>query len=133
LSQVTPTGTPDGTNYLRDDNRWAIPAPLTVQDFGDPFVLPDTSALTIPLRFAVSDANRLTAKAGARLSVLGTNPVLLGYYALGSCQIDADAYALQYKRASLLGSARATVIGTGELFVFDLAPVGRLVLAGRGG
>ena len=42
-------------------------------------------------------------------------------------------YLLQYKRASLSGSARASIAGTGELFLFDLAPVGRLILAGRGG
>ena len=56
----------------------------------------------------------------------------MGTYSISPTIVN-DNYLLQYKRASLTGTARASIFGNGELFLFDLAPVGRLVLAGRGG
>ena len=56
-----------------------------------------------------------------------------GAYGLGSFQLIDGTWLLQYKRASLAGTARASLSGTSDLFIFDLAPVGRLVLAGSGG
>ena len=56
----------------------------------------------------------------------------MGTYAIAPTILDGN-YLLQYKEARLQGAARATLQGGAELFVFDLAPVGRLVLAGRGG
>lgn len=75
---------------------------------------------------------RLIAQGTGRLTVREPLQPLKGAYALGSIQITNDTYVLQYKRATLNGTARATLSGNADLFIFDLAPVGRLVLAGSG-
>ena len=76
---------------------------------------------------------RVIAQGTGRLTVREPLQYMRGTTGIGTVEILDDTYVLQYKRAGLYGNARASLRGTGELFVFDLAPVGRLVLAGRGG
>lgn len=76
---------------------------------------------------------RLIAQGTGRLTVREPLTYMRGTYGLGSIEVQADTFQLQYKRASFAGAARAALYGNAELFIFDLAPVGRLVLAGRGG
>lgn len=90
------------------------------------------SAHTVP-RETLAGATRLTAATSLRVTLANGAVPFKGAYAIGSVSILDDTYVLQYKRATLNGNARVTLAGTGELFVFDLAPVGRLVLAGVGG
>jgi hypothetical protein len=78
-------------------------------------------------------AQRIIAAGTGRLTVREPLQPLKGGYLLGSVQLITDQYLLQYKRATLNGNARVDLSGTAELYMFDLAPVGRLVLAGRGG
>lgn len=95
--------------------------------------LVDTEAVVVTHRQVLAGTDRLTAAGTAELRVLEQATPFVGAYLMGSPTVTADTYALQYKRASLAGNGRATLQGTAELFIFDLAPVGRLVLAGRGG
>ena len=83
-------------------------------------------------RFNLAATQRLTAANGSRLRLLEAQDQIRGSYNAGSQEIYPDNWLLQYKRTGLLGNARMSVFGTAELYVFDLAPVGRLVLAGRG-
>jgi len=84
-------------------------------------------------RQALVSTDRLTAAGTAELRVLEQIVPFLGSYGIGSPSILTDQFLLQYRRASLAGNGRASLQGNAELFIFDLAPVGRLVLAGRGG
>jgi hypothetical protein len=95
--------------------------------------LPDTAVLDQYTRVVLPGTDRLTAAVGSRVRVLEMPANFRGTYALGSFAVLTDAYQLQYKELRLASDARATLGGNGELFLFDLAPVGRLVLAGRGG
>jgi hypothetical protein len=76
---------------------------------------------------------RMTLAGSSRLRAIGALDAMRGTFGINTAEVLDDNWLLQYKRARLAGNARLTVAGTGELFVFDLAPVGRLVLAGRGG
>lgn len=93
----------------------------------------DGEIVTLASRAVGSGTNRFVAAGTGRLQVLTNGQPFIGSYGLGSVSIYDDTYRLQYKRATLNSTARATLVGTGELFIFDLAPVGRLILAGRGG
>lgn len=96
--------------------------------------VPDTGFLDQADRYVVRGTDRLTLAVTGRLRIFaGAIVGWVGAYAVGSPTIADGFYALQYKEARLQGAARATLIGAGEWFLFDLAPVGRLVLAGRGG
>ena len=96
--------------------------------------LPDSAGWVDPGRTVLSGADRLSLAGTARLTIQPeSNTVLRGNYGLGTFQIVDGQWLLQYKHAQLLGNARATLSDNGELFIFDLAPVGRLVLAGSGG
>ena len=83
-------------------------------------------------RFSLASDQRLTIIDVARLRLLEATDGIRGSYNAGSQDVVNDNWMLQYKRTGLLGSARLRLFGTGELYVFDLAPVGRLILAGRG-
>ena len=76
---------------------------------------------------------RLIAAGSGRLTVQEPVPYFKGAYGIGTTEICTDNYLLQYKEARLNGNARLSLFGNAECYLFDLAPVGRLVLAGRGG
>lgn len=84
-------------------------------------------------RMVLAGTDRLTAVGTSEARVLTRIVSFIGGYAVGSPVLVQDQYLLQYKRASIAGNGRADLSGNAELFIFDLAPVGRLVLAGRGG
>jgi hypothetical protein len=84
-------------------------------------------------RFNILSTQRLTIANSARLRLLEATDGLRGSYNTGSQEVLNDNWMIQYKRTGLAGNARVTLAGTGELYIFDLAPVGRLILAGRGG
>lgn len=82
-------------------------------------------------RTVIDGTNRIVLAGSARYYTLDQPPVpYLGQYGLGTLVIGADQFLLQYKRASLAGNARTSLLSNAELFIFNLAPVGRLVLAG---
>ena len=83
-------------------------------------------------RFNIVSSERLTIADAARMRLMETSDGIRGSYNAGSQEVYNDNWMLQYKRTGLLGNARVSLFGTGELYIFDLAPVGRLVLAGRG-
>jgi hypothetical protein len=95
--------------------------------------LPDSAVLDQYTRTVLPGTDRLSAAGSSRLRLLEAPGNFRGTYALGSFTVPTDAYQLQYKELRLADTARATLAGNGELFMFDLAPVGRLVLAGKGG
>lgn len=84
---------------------------------------------------------RLTLAGTSRLSLAGTTrkrleapySPLRSAYGTGAFTIVDDQYQLLFKRARLAGNARATLVGGADLIILDFAPVGRLVLAGKGG
>jgi hypothetical protein len=94
--------------------------------------LPTTDVGDWFTRLVLPSTDRLTAAGTGRARVTEYPVAFMGTYSITPTIVN-DNYLLQYKRASLTGTARASVFGNGELFLFDLAPVGRLVLAGRGG
>lgn len=83
-------------------------------------------------RFSLAADQRLTVIDVARLRLLEATDGIRGSFNAGSQDVVNDNWMLQYKRTGLLGTSRLRLFGTGELYVFDLAPVGRLILAGRG-
>jgi hypothetical protein len=83
-------------------------------------------------RFSIASTQRLTIADAARMRLLEAVDGIRGSFNAGSQEVYNDNWMLQYKRTGLLGNARVSLFGTGELYIFDLAPVGRLVLAGRG-
>lgn len=83
-------------------------------------------------RFNIASTQRLTVTDTARLRLLEASDGIRGSYNAGSQDVLNDNWMLQYKRTGLLGNARLLLHGTGEMYIFDLAPVGRLILAGRG-
>lgn len=95
--------------------------------------LVDSEVGAVTHRQVLAGTDRLTAAGTAELRVLEHAVPFVGAFSVGSPTIAPDTYVLQYKRASVAGNGRVTIQGTAELFIFDLAPVGRLVLAGRGG
>jgi hypothetical protein len=108
---------PVGTGEWNDDH-WTSLQTTAVLDQFTRMVLPST--------------DRLTAAGASHVRVTEYPVAFMGSQGIAPTIVDGN-YLLQYKRASLSGSARASIAGTGELFLFDLAPVGRLILAGRGG
>lgn len=85
-----------------------------------------------PERFVAASTQRLTVADVARLQLLEDAGGLRGSFSVNTLDILNDTWFLQYKRTGLSGNARLSVFGTAELYLFDLAPVGRLTLAGRG-
>jgi len=96
-------------------------------------VIPDTATEEQVDRIVLATTERLTAAGAGRLLLRETVPPFRGAFNIGTFEVLDGNYQLQYKRTTLVPGSRATLVGTGELFLFDLAPVGRLVLAGRGG
>lgn len=84
-------------------------------------------------RLSLSGKDRVTMVGTGRMLVAspGTSPATTR--TLGSLMVDADLFIQHFQRVVLNASTRVTLSGTGELRVFDFYPVGRLVLAGRGG
>jgi hypothetical protein len=83
-------------------------------------------------RFSVASTQRLSIADVARMRLLEATDGIRGSFSPGSQEIYNDNWLLQYKRTGLSGTARVSIFGTAELYVFDLAPVGRLILTGRG-
>jgi len=83
-------------------------------------------------RYSLASDSRLTVIDVARLRLLEATDGIRGSYNAGSQDVVNDNWMLQYKRTGLLGTSRLRLFGTGEMYIFDLAPVGRLILAGRG-
>lgn len=110
----------DGTSEVGSDE-WNATHYETIPDYGAEVEV-DHMAIT----------SRFIAQGTGRLTVREPLAPIKGGYAVGSIQIVNDQYLLQYKRAALYGTARVNLSGNADLFIFDLAPVGRLVLAGRG-
>lgn len=85
-------------------------------------------------RVTLSSIDRLTVVQTGRLGLSNTisapSPTARN---LGTAQITSDTSFQQYRRASLINGARVTVTGTAQIIISDPAPVGRLVLSGRGG
>ena len=93
--------------------------------------VPDGSTVTGDVdRYSLTSSQRVTINGTGRLAVEEAELPFRGSYGLGSFQLIDGTWLLQYKRASLAGNARASLSGTSDLFIFDLAPVNRLVLAG---
>lgn len=111
----------DGASEVGSDE-WNAQHYTTIADNGS-YVTSDHMSLT----------TRVLMAGTGRLTVREPLTYFKGAYGMGPVEIRDDNYVLQYKRASLSGSTRVIAGGNAELFVFDLAPVGRLVLAGRGG
>lgn len=96
--------------------------------------MPDSAGWVDPGRTVLGGTERLTMAGTSRLTIQPeSNTQFRGAYGLGSLQLVSGQWLLQYKQAQLAGNARATLSDNSNLFLFDLAPVGRLVLAGRGG
>jgi hypothetical protein len=106
--------------------------PYNVQAPGS-FTLPDTASQIQLQRLTLASTERFAAQGTARMKLQAEAVPFQGAFGLSSTVLLDDTYLLQYKRARLANSARITLVGTAELFMFDLAPVGRLVLAGKGG
>lgn len=125
---------PQGAGLLRTNG---VPVAKGGQPYGvqatTSVSLPDTATLAQTHRMTLASTDRLTEASTARMTLAEAGVPFRGSFGLGTFEILADNYLLQYRELRMLGNARATVAGTGELFLFDLAPVGRLVLAGRGG
>jgi len=96
--------------------------------------LATTGILTQPLRLTLASTDRLTEAGTGRLAISDATiePPVLFRRSAGSSTITTDEFVLDYQRTALYGNARSTLVGTARVIVMDYAPVGRLVLAGRG-
>jgi hypothetical protein len=94
--------------------------------------IPDGGASSDTHRTVLATTERLIAAGAGRDYIAEPVPPFRGSFDIGTFEVLTDNYQLQYKRTTLAPGARATLAGTGELFLFDLAPNGRLILAGRG-
>lgn len=83
-------------------------------------------------RVVYGGTERLIAAGAGRMFLREPLRPIRGAFSLGTFDVYNDNWLLQYKRATLVPGARVTLAGNAELFLFDLAPVGRLILAGRG-
>lgn len=92
--------------------------------------LPDTDVQFQAHRMVVTGTDRYTMAGGSELRLLEQLVPFVGIYNLGSFQVLQDQFLLQYKRATLQDSCRATLQGNAEMFVFNFAPANRLILAG---
>ena len=95
-------------------------------------VIPATGTWEEVDRVVYATTERLIANGSGRLLLRETAPPIRGTFNTGTFEVLNDNYLLQYKRTGLATGTRATLAGNGELYIFDLAPVGRLILAGRG-
>lgn len=95
-------------------------------------LIPDSGTWEEVDRVVYASTERLIVRGAGRMLLRETVPPVRGTFNTGTFEVLNDNYLLQYKRTGLMPGARATLAGNGELYIFDLAPVGRLILAGRG-
>lgn len=107
---------------------WYTNAPASIY-------VPNAFVMYTSARVTLASADRMTMAGTGRLILTGVSTAVLRIraYATGTIEILQDLFALQYKRVSLVGNARATLSGSAELMIFDFGHSGRLVLAGVGG